>query len=258
MDRPDAPKSLRIDARLPSPPRAAVFRTHVRIVLLAAAVGYVAVAVLVAVLSRHAGARLERLRDTGVAADAVVVKKWTSGGKSKTRHVGYTFDFAGSRRNDESSLSSSWYDEIILGQRIRITVDPADPSDTELGTVTQKTVDRHWTVVLATSGVVGAVLLVFVACLWLHHWRRRTLLIEGDVISAKIESVGRPSRKGKVCAVAFVVPDGAGGTVTRKVSVPRKLLEGIEAGATVPWLVLRHDSKRGAPLGLCLRSCRFE
>ena len=70
-----APKSLRIDAVLPSPPRAAVFRAHVRVGFIAGAVAYVAAAALAAILTTRKARHLERLRDHGVVTDAVVDRK---------------------------------------------------------------------------------------------------------------------------------------------------------------------------------------
>src|SRR5215813_12020619 len=86
-----APKSLRVDVRLPSPPRTAVFRTGIRIGFIAGAVAYVAAAALAAILTTREARRLERLRDHGVVTDAVVDRKWTSGRKSRTRNVSFTF-----------------------------------------------------------------------------------------------------------------------------------------------------------------------
>jgi len=252
------PKSLRIDVDLPSPPRAAVFRTKVRVGMLAAAVGYVAVAVLVAVLTTREAGRLERLRDHGVVTDAVVVKKWISGSKSKTRHVGYTFSCDGRRRDDESSVSSRSYDAIVLGQRIRITYDPADPESSEIGSVTQHTIDEHWLFVGCTGGAVGLIVLGLLVYAYLRQHRRRALLIDGELTSARIESVGRASRKGKLCKVAFEVSGVSDLAGSHRCCVPQKLLLGLGVGDEVPYLVMRHDPKRSAPLALCLASCRLD
>jgi hypothetical protein len=252
------PTSLRIDVDLGSPPRAAVFRTKVRVGFIAGAVAYVAVAVLVAILTTREAGRLERLRDHGVVTDAVVVKKWTSGSKSKTRHVSYTFTCDGRRCTDDDSVSSSSYDKIVLGQRIRITYEPADPENTEVGSVTQDTIDRHWLFVGWTGGGVGLIVLGFMFFAYLHHHRRRALLGEGELTSARIESVGKASRKGKVCKVVFEVTGVSDLSGSHKCSVSQKLLVGVGVGDEIPCLVMRHDPRRAAPLALCLASCRLE
>jgi hypothetical protein len=252
------PKSLRVDVDLPSPPRAAVFRTKVRVGLLAAAVAYVAVAVLVAILTKREAGRLERLRDHGVVTDAVVVKKWISGSKSKTRHVGYTFTCDGRRRDDESSVSSRSYDKIVLGQRIRITYDPADPESSEIGSVTQHTIDDHWLLVGCVGGGAGLIVLVALALAYFPLHRRRALLVDGERTSARIESVGKATRKGKLCKVVFEVSGVSDLAGSYRFSVQQKLLLGLEVGDEVPYLVMRHDPKRSAPLAICLSSCRLE
>jgi hypothetical protein len=252
------PTSLRIDVDLPSPPRAAVFRTKVRVGFIAGAVAYVAVAALVAILTTREAGRLERLRDHGVATDAVVVKKWISGSKSKTRHVGYTFTCDGRRRDDDASVSSSSYDAILLGQRIRITYDPADPESSEIGSVTQDTIDRHWLFVGWTGGAFGLIVLGILVFAYLRHHRRRALLVDGELTSARIESVGRASRKGKICKVVFEVSGVSDLAGSRRCCVPQKLLVGLGVGDEVPWLAMRHDPRRGAPLAVCLSSCRLD
>jgi hypothetical protein len=252
------PKSLRIDVDLPSPPRAAVFRTKVRVGFIAGAVAYVAVAALVAILTTREAGRLERLRDRGVVTDAVVVKKWTSGGKSRTRYVSYAFTCDGRRCTDDASVSSRAYDRIVLGQRIRITYEPADPGNSEIGSVTQDTIDRHWLVVGGTGGGVGLIVLGILFFAYLHHHRRRALLSDGELTSARIESVGKASRKGKICKVVFEVTGVSDLSGSHKCSVSQKLLAGVGVGDAIPCLVMRHDPRRAAPLALCLSSCRLE
>jgi hypothetical protein len=251
------PTSLWVDVDLPSPPRAAVFRTKVRVGIIVAAVAYVAVAVLVAILATREAGRLERLRDHGVVTDAVVVKKWIDGSKSKTRHVSYTFTCDGRRVTDEASVSSRSYDAIVLGQRIRITYERADPGNSEIGSVTQHTIDQHWLFVGCTGGAFGLIVLGILVGVYLRCHRRRALLVEGELTSARIESVGKATRKGKLCKVVFEVSGVSDLAGSHRFSVPQKLLLGLGAGDEVPYLVMRHDPKRSAPLAICLSICRF-
>jgi len=252
------PKSLRIDVDLGSPPRAAAFRTKVRVGFIAGAVAYVAVAVLVAILTTQEAGRLERLRDRGVVTDAVVERKWTSGRKSRTRHVSYTFTCDGKVCSDEASVSSRTYDAAVPGHRIRITFDPADPENTEVGSVTQDVIDRHWLFVGGAGGGLGLIVLGVIFFTYLHHQRRRALLSDGELTSARIESVGGASRKGKMCKVVFEVTGVSDLAGSHKCSVSQKLLDGLGVGDEVPFLVMRHDPTRAAPLAICLSSCRLD
>lgn len=253
-----APRSLRIEGNLPAPPRFAVLRTKVRVGLGVAAVAYVVLAVVVVVLSRSEGERLERLRDHGVVADAIVDRKWQSGGKSKSKYVSYSFTHDGQQHIDEATVSSGRWNEIVPGRAIRITFDPADPSDTEVGAVTQRSIDAHWKQILIGSGAAGTFLLVLFVVAWFHHHRRKVLLMEGDLTSARIESIGPPRGKGRVCKVVFVVTGASGAGESHRHSVPQSLLTGLGVGESVAFLVKRHDPKRGAPLAVCLQSCRLE
>jgi hypothetical protein len=40
--------------------------------------------------------------------------------------------------------------------------------------------------------------------------------------------------------------------------VSQKLLDGLAVGDEVPFLVMRHDPRRAAPLAICLASCRLD
>lgn len=252
------PTSLRVDAVPPSPPRAAVFRTNVRVGFIAGAVAYVAAAVLAAILTTREASRLERLRDRGVVTDAVVDRKWISGGKSRTRNVSFTFTHEGRRYSDSASVGSRTYDTVEPGHRMRITFDPADPENAEVGSVTQDTLDRHWLAVGGTGGVVALIVLGVLGLAYLHHHRRRALLADGTLTSARIESVGKASRKGKLCKVVFEVAGVSDLSGSHRCSVAQKLLVGLGAGDEVPFLVMRHDPRRAAPLALCLASCRLD
>jgi len=252
------PSTLRVEGTLPLPPRAVVFRKKVRVAIVLAAVACLAVAALVAFLTRREGERLERLRDHGVVTQAVVERKWKSGGKSKTRYVSYSFEHAGQRFTDDSSLSSRRWDEIAPGQSIRITFDPDDPSDTEVGNVTQGTIDAHWRMVLLAGGAVGLIVLAFLLFAWASVRRLRALLRDGELVSATIESIGPASRKGRRCKVVFVVAGDASASGPHRHSIAQRLLHGLAAGDAVAWLTLRDAPKRGAPLAICLESCQLD
>ncbi len=253
-----APTSLRVDGSLPSPPRVAVFRTKIWVGFMVAAVVFVAIAVVAAVASRLEAERLERLRDRGIVTEARIERKWKSGGKTKTRYLSYSFTHERERYTDQDSVSSDLWNASEPGLPIRITFDPADPTETEVGNVTQQKVDDHWRRVFLGGGAIGLVFLALLAFVYLQQRRRKVLLAEGDLMSARIESIGPPSRKGKSCMVVFAVSLGAGATESHRHSVAKKLLDGLAAGASVPYLVMRHDRKRGAPLAICQQSCRVE
>lgn len=251
-----APSNLRTDFAVGRPPRVAVFRPKVRFGFFATALALVVAAVAVVLVARNEALGLERLRDHGVATEARVENKKRGGGKSKTLYVMFSFVHEGKRIEGKASVSSRTYDAAQPGKPLLITFDPDDPAHTEVGRVTQGTVDRHWTAVFWVSGTVG---LLLVGC-WVGVFRRlnrrRRLLEDGELAQARIESIGRPARKSRKCKVAFVVSLGARAANVRS-SVPERLLSGLGPGDPVPFLVAHDDPDRGEPLAVVLSTCRL-
>ena len=249
-----APSNLRTDLALGRPPRVAVFRPLVRFGFIATAVVLVIATFIVVLTTRGVARGLERLRDHGVATDARVERKWRSGGKSKTKYLAFSFVHEGKRIEGQASVSSGTYGAVESGQKLLITFDPDDPVHTEVGRVSQTTVDQHWSQVFWVGGVVGVLLVGCYAGVFYRLNRRRRLLEDGELAQVRIESIGKPARKSRKCKVAFAAH--AGSRATRS-AIPAQLLQGLEPGDSVPFLVAPDDPDRGEPLAMVLSTCRL-
>ena len=249
-----APSNLRTDLALGRPPRVAVFRPLVRFGFIATAVVLVIATVIVVLTTRSVARGLERLRDHGVATDARVERKWRSGGKSRTKHLAFSFVHEGKRIEGQASVSSGTWSAAEPGKKLLITFDPDDPAHTEVGRVSQATVDRHWTTVFWVSGTVGVLFLGCYVGVFCRLNRRRRLLEDGELAQVRIESIGKPTRKSRKSKVAFA--SHAGSRATRS-SIPAQLLQGLEPGDSVPFLVAPDDPDRGEPLAMVLSTCRL-
>lgn len=250
--------ALRTNVMIMPPPRAARFKTKVMGGFIAVALLIAAFAVVGVVVAIDRGKSLEQLRDHGVVTESIVEKKWRGGGKSKSYYVRYSYFHGGRKYSDDDTMSSGAWRNLVVGSPLVVTVDPADPTHTEIGLVNQATVDRHWTAAIWVGVALGGIAIGAYVFVLLKYLGKRKLLADGVLASARIESIGSPSRKGKMCSVLFAVNAGAGAVENHKRSISQKLLDGLAAGDSIPYLVMPQNPKKGEPLGTVLASCRLD